>query len=196
MNEHKTPDPRWPEIDDRVHVWIRDSGCNPGTVEGRIVDSPTDGDVVALSIKTDQPVGDHTHRVSGIYDAEMEASGSWHWPHDHQSPTPASLNIEALARLDLRPDEILAVTYGMPGMTPRQCAEAQEWLTAWLADHGQPAAGVLVLPQGSGLAAIRAPEPVTVNIDIKGSILNDDKFAEWTREFAKQIRRDPPTGGV
>lgn len=151
----------WPRIDDRVHVWIDGQGCHPGTVEQRILDAPTDGNVVALSIKTDRRVADCSHRISRDYDPEMQASGSWHWPHDHAPPKLPSLNIEALARLDLRPDEILAVTYGVPGLTVDQCVEVQEWLTGWLADHGQPVAGVLVLPQGSQLAALRAPEPVT-----------------------------------
>jgi hypothetical protein len=150
--------PRQPEIDDRVHVWIHGQGCHPGTVEERIVDAPTGGNVVALQIKTDERVNDCPYRISRDYDSEMQASGSWHWPHDHQPPKQPSLNIEALARLDLRPDEILAVTYGIPGITVDQCEQVQEWLTCWLADHGQPVAGVLVLPQGSSLAAVRAPK--------------------------------------
>ena len=74
---------------------------------------------------------------------------------------PPSLNIEALARLDLRPDEILAVTLG--GLDPARMNVAQmaEDITEWLAAHGQPVAGVMVLPQGSQLAALRSPEPVT-----------------------------------
>lgn len=192
MSVQANPEPCWPEIDDRVHVWMGGEGCLPGAVEERIVDAPTGGYVVALSIRTDRRVNDCALRISGTYDPEMQAFGSWHWPHDHQPPKPPSLNIEALARLDLRPDEILAVTFGAPNLTADQCAEVQEWLTTWLAAHGQPVAGVLVLPQGTGLAAIRAPEPVTVNIDFKGSVMSDGKFDEWAREFAKRIRRDPP----
>lgn len=69
-----------------------------------------------------------------------------------------SLNIEGLARLDLRPDEILAITLGVPNLDIDQCEQVSEYLTGWLAVHGQPVAGVLVLPQGTHLAAIRAPE--------------------------------------
>jgi hypothetical protein len=79
-----------------------------------------------------------------------------------------TLNIEALTRLDMRPDEILAVTLGVPDLTVQQCAEAQEWLTEWLAEHGQPVAGVLVLPQGSQLAAMRVPEPVDIETPANG----------------------------
>lgn len=193
MSARKNPDPAWPEIDDRVHVWISGEGCRPGTVEERIVDAPVGGNVVALSIKTDQRVNDCTHRISGVYDPEMEASGSWHWPHDHQSSKQPSLNIEALARLDLRPDEILAVTLGIPDLTIDQCAEAQDWLTAWLAEHGQPVAGVLVLPQGSQLAAIRAPEPATVDISLKDALISKDDIDQFVREISERIRRDPPS---
>lgn len=80
-----------------------------------------------------------------------------------------SINIEALARLDLRPDEILAVTLGTPNLTADQCAEAQEWLTDWFATHGQPVAGVLVLPQGSQLAAVRAPEDASTTGSLPAS---------------------------
>lgn len=147
-----------PGIDDRVHVWIDGQGCYPGTVEQCILDAPAGGNVVGLSIKTDRRVNDHPLRISGTYDPEMQASGSWHWPNDHQPPKPSSLNIEGLARLDLRPDEILAVTVGWPDLTVHQLQDFEEFLTGWLAIHGQPAAGVMVLPQGSQLAAIRAPE--------------------------------------
>ena len=103
-----------------------------------------------------------------------------------------SLNIEALARLDLRPDEILVVAFGDPDVTAWQCAEVQEWLTDWLADHSQPVAGVLVLPQGTQLAAIRAPQPVTVNVDFKGTGWDSDQVEGFTREFTDRFRRRSP----
>lgn len=103
-----------------------------------------------------------------------------------------SLNIEGLARLDLRPDEILAVTLAVPDLTAQQCEEAQSYIAARLHEYGQPVAGVLVLPQGSQLAAIRAPKPVTVNVDFSGTKWTSAQMDEFVREFTKRIQRQPP----
>lgn len=119
-----------------------------------------------------------------------------------------SLNIEGLARLDLQPDEILAITMGIPGLTVEQCEQVGEYLAMWLADHGQPVAGVLVLPQGSQLAAIRAPElddehlnqirthlgmkPVAVNVDFSPTGWTSEQMDQFVREFTKRIQRQPP----
>lgn len=71
--------------------------------------------------------------------------------------TPAAINIEALTRLDLKPDEILAVTVGWPNLTPVQLEQYGEFIADWLDQHNTPVAGVLILPQGSSLAAIPPP---------------------------------------
>lgn len=103
-----------------------------------------------------------------------------------------SLKIEALARLDLRPDEILAVTYGVPGLTVDQCEQVSDYLRNWLADHGQPVAGVLVLPQGSQLAAIRTPQPVTVNIDLGSTGMTAEEREKFARAWDDMYRNPPP----
>jgi hypothetical protein len=194
VSANEAPAMERPKIDDRVHVWIRGQGCHPGTVEERIVDAPTGGNVVALRVKTDRRVNDCTHRVTRDYDPEMRISGAWHWPQDHELPKHPSINIEALGRLDLRPDEILAVTLGGPQLTPDQLAEASEWLTAWLHEHGMPVAGVLILPQGSELAAIRAPEPVTTTVDVHvGGNLDEQKIRKVVDDRLRMIRQ---TGGL
>jgi hypothetical protein len=69
------------------------------------------------------------------------------------SEQPITLDVEALTRLDLKPTEILAVTFGQP-ITPDQCVEAQERLSEWLEAHGMPVAGVIVLPPGSTMQAV------------------------------------------
>src|SRR5690348_1050951 len=61
---------------------------------------------------------------------------------------PITLDFEALTRLDLKPTEILAVTFGQAA-TPDQCVEAQKMLADWLDTHGMPVAGVIVLAPGS-----------------------------------------------
>jgi hypothetical protein len=78
------------------------------------------------------------------------------------------LTIEALARLDLRPDEILAVTLGGLEASHADFGQIGEDITEWLAVHGQPVAGVMVLPEGSGLAAIRAQGSATVCLNAQG----------------------------
>lgn len=85
------------------------------------------------------------------------------------------IDIEALTRLDLRPDEVLAVTLGIPGLKPMQLQEFEEFLTIWLCEHNRPVAGVLVLPQGSQLAAISGRDAAAYR---RYRDLIDDKSAE------------------
>jgi hypothetical protein len=73
---------------------------------------------------------------------------------------PTRLDFEALTRLDLKPDEILAATVGWPDCAPVQLEMFGEYLTDWLDTHHMPVAGVLVLPHGSSMQAI-APVSAT-----------------------------------
>ena len=67
---------------------------------------------------------------------------------------PAAITIEALTRLDLKPDEILAVTIGWPDLKPWQLEQFSEFLASWLDCHHMPVAGVLILPAGSQVIAL------------------------------------------
>lgn len=67
---------------------------------------------------------------------------------------PFPLDVEALTRLDLKPDEILAVTVGWHDATPVQLEMFGEYLTDWLDVHHMPVAGVLMLPRGSTVQAV------------------------------------------
>lgn len=74
------------------------------------------------------------------------------------SDVAAAITIEALTRLDLKPSEVLAVTVGWPGLTPVQLEQYGEFLADWFDLHQMSVAGVLVLPQGSQVTAIAAPD--------------------------------------
>lgn len=64
-----------------------------------------------------------------------------------------AFDVETLTRLDLKPNEILAVTVAWSNPTPAQLEQFGEFVTGWLAAHGMPVAGVLVLPPGSQVQA-------------------------------------------
>jgi hypothetical protein len=82
----ETPEQGWPAIGDKVHVWLADEGCWPGTVEGHITDAVSGGNTVGLSINLDQPAGQFKLRFSKVFDPTVQAEGSWHWPHDDEQP--------------------------------------------------------------------------------------------------------------
>jgi hypothetical protein len=68
--------------------------------------------------------------------------------------------IERITRLDLQPDEVLAVTVGWDDLTMEQIDDFGQLLATWLTEHGVRIAGVVILPKGSKLAAINASDEI------------------------------------
>jgi hypothetical protein len=103
----------------------------------------------------------------------------------------ASITIEALTRLDLKPTEVLAVTVGWPDLTPAQLEQFGEFLTDWLNFHHMPVAGVLVLPSGSSMQAIA---PTTLTLNLQGSYTASEADSEQlAHKISQAMRRQPPS---